>query len=201
MPPLYGWVKNNWIKSNGSEVKHKSLWFKFLGFKKKIDVTLIYVERNSDHGIIKAYLLISLNDLEINKSLIYASCVMCSDKDDNDMIECSICHNWIHFQCTKLPAYQIQIFIDTMRKFTCENCADQPEEELAIKCFDNCLFEILQLKDNIIDEKSKESERLQNEIIMIRRRCEEIENTHTKKINNYKTQTSELSAKAESHII
>ena len=125
---------------------------------------------------------------------------MYSDKDDNDMIECSACHNWIHFQCTKLPAYQIQIFIDTNRKFTCENCADQPEEELVAKCFDNCFFEILQLKDNIINEKSKQSERLQNEIIMIRRRCEEIENTHKKKINNYKTQISELSAKAESHI-
>ena len=36
---------------------------------------------------------ISLNNLEINKSLIYVSCVMCSDKDDNDMMECSICHN------------------------------------------------------------------------------------------------------------
>ena len=35
---------------------------------------------------------------------------------------------------------------------------------------------------------------------MIRRRCEEIENIDTKKINNYKTQISELSAKAESHI-
>ena len=143
---------------------------------------------------------ISSNDLEINKSLIYASCVMCSDKDDNDVIECSICHNWIHFQCTKLPAYQIQIFINTNRKLTCENCANQPEEELVAKCFDNCFFEILQLKDNRINEKSKESERLQNEIIMIRRRCEEIENTNMKKINNYKTQISELSAKAESHI-
>ena len=54
---IHGWVKNNWIKSNGSEVKHKSLWFKFLEFKKKIDVTLIHVKRNSDHGIIKADLL------------------------------------------------------------------------------------------------------------------------------------------------
>ena len=35
---------------------------------------------------------------------------------------------------------------------------------------------------------------------MIRRRCEEIENIDMKKINNYKTQISELSAKAESHI-
>ena len=152
---IYRWVKNNWIKSNGSEVKDKSLWFKFLEFKKKIDVTLIHVKRNSGHGIIKADLLarsalnsslsissqddniqstqsncqnldeISSNDLEINKSLIYASCVMCSDKEDNDVIECSIRHNWIHFQCTKLPAYQIQIFIDTNRKFICKNCANQ----------------------------------------------------------------------------
>ena len=86
---------------------------------------------------------------DITTSLIQASCAMCPEKDDNNMIQCSICHQWLHFSSTKLPAYQVKIFISTQRKFTCENCVDQPNEELQNKCFDFNILEIMESKDNI----------------------------------------------------
>ena len=46
---------------------------------------------------------------DITISLIKASCAMCSEKDDNNMIQCSVCHHWLHFSCTKLPTYEVKI--------------------------------------------------------------------------------------------
>ena len=46
---------------------------------------------------------------DITTSLIHASCAMCPEKDDNNMIQCSICHYWLLFSCTKLPVYQVKI--------------------------------------------------------------------------------------------
>ena len=49
------------------------------------------------------------NTLEENSdiitSLIQASCALCPEKDDNNMIHCSICHHWLHFSCTKLQVH------------------------------------------------------------------------------------------------
>ena len=36
-------------------------------------------------------------DSDITTSLIQASCAMCPEKDNNNMIQCSICHHWLHF--------------------------------------------------------------------------------------------------------
>ena len=119
--------------------------------------------------------------LDITTSLIQASCAMCPEKDDNNMIQCSICHHWLHFSCTKPPAYQFKIFISTQRKFTCENCVDQANKDLQTKCFDFNILEIMESKDKIINEKSLGSDRLNNEIILMKNRFEEIDNSKVKK--------------------
>ena len=105
---------------------------------------------------------------DITTSLIKASCAMCHEKDDNNMTQCSICHHWLHFSCIKLSAYQVKIFISTQRKFTSENCIDQPDEDLQTKCFDINILEIVESKDKIINEKSLGLDRLNSEIILIK---------------------------------
>ena len=114
------------------------------------------------------------------------------------MIQCSICHHWLHFSCTKLPAYQVKIFISTQRKFTCENCVDQPNEDLQTKCFDFNILEIMESKDKTINEKSLGLDRLNNEIILMKNRFEEIENSKVKKIIEYKAKIHhDMSVKIE----
>ena len=123
---------------------------------------------------------------DITISLIQASCAMCPEKDDSNMIQCSICHHWLHFSCTKLPAYQVEIFISIQRKFTCENYVDQPNEDLQTKCFDFNILEIMESKDKIINEKSLGSDRLNSKIILMKNRSEEIKNSKVKKSSSTK---------------
>ena len=56
------------------------------------------------------------------------------------MIQCCICQSWLHFACTKLPAYQILIFSKTQRKFKCENCTEEPGDNLQLKCFNSQVY-------------------------------------------------------------
>ena len=121
------------------------------------------------------------SNITTSLSLIQASCAMCPEKDDNNMIQCSICHHWLPFSDTKLPAYQVKIFISTQRKFTCENRVDQPNEDLQNKCFDFNILEIMEAKDKIINEKSLGLDRLNSEIILMKNRFEEEENSKVKK--------------------
>ena len=123
---------------------------------------------------------------DITISLIQASCAMCPEKDDSNVIQCSICHHWLHFSCTKLPAYQVEIFISTQRKFTCENYVDQPNEDLQTKCFDFNILEIMESKDKIINEKSLGSDRLNSKIILMKNRFEEIKNSKVTKSSSTK---------------
>ena len=71
------------------------------------------------------------------KSFVQATCPMCSERDNDDMIQCCTCQSWLHFACTKLPAYRILTFSKTQRKFTCENCTEEPGDNLQLKCFNS----------------------------------------------------------------
>ena len=51
------------------------------------------------------------------------SCVQITEKF---MIHCSKCQQWTHYKCTLLPAYQLYMFVNTTRKFTCEMCSNVP---------------------------------------------------------------------------
>ncbi|VDI48352.1 Hypothetical predicted protein [Mytilus galloprovincialis] len=41
-------------------------------------------------------------------------------------MECSKCYKWTHYECTKLPIYQLYTLVNTSRKYTCEVCAEVP---------------------------------------------------------------------------
>ena len=46
-----------------------------------------------------------------------------ADQNENQL-RCGECKRFVHFRCTMLPAYQIQIFINKRMKFTCCNCVN-----------------------------------------------------------------------------
>ena len=50
------------------------------------------------------------------------SCPICRDTVDKNFLQCDKCKDWIHYRCSKLPAYLIiQLSIST-RVFTCHSC-------------------------------------------------------------------------------
>ena len=53
----------------------------------------------------------------------------CADGDDEQKIKCSKCKRMVHYVCTNLPIYQLQLFFTkNYRGFICSKCVDIPEE-------------------------------------------------------------------------
>ena len=52
----------------------------------------------------------------------------CLCDDDQYKLECAECKRHVHYRCTRLPDYQIQLFLTKKyRKYVCENCIEVPE--------------------------------------------------------------------------
>lgn len=64
-------------------------------------------------------------DQNINKDLTTLACGICDIKEYMDQsIQCSNCHKWIHYKCTKYPMYALRCLAKTQRKFDCESCSN-----------------------------------------------------------------------------
>ena len=50
------------------------------------------------------------------------SCPICRDIVDKNCLQCDKCKNWIHYRCSKLPAYLIIQLSKSTRVFTCHSC-------------------------------------------------------------------------------
>ena len=48
----------------------------------------------------------------------------CAFSMSKDFLKCSNCKLPIHYECSKLPQYQLYLFVKKTRKFTCEECVD-----------------------------------------------------------------------------
>ena len=57
------------------------------------------------------------------------TCVItgCASMSKN-FLKCSECKLPVHYECSKLPSYQIFTFTNSQRKFTCENCVNLPSD-------------------------------------------------------------------------
>lgn len=63
----------------------------------------------------------------------------CSKDDDIYKLECIDCKRLVHYKCTNLPVYQLQLFLTTKyRRFRCTNCIEVPKY----------LVELMQVSDN-----------------------------------------------------
>ena len=79
----------------------------------------------------------------------------CNIEDNDDMLRCRKCKKTLHYQCSKLPAYQVSLFLSQTykKKFVCESCVEVPES-LTEKC-----------TSSISNEKQNdESDRLREEV-------------------------------------
>ena len=59
----------------------------------------------------------------------------CNIEDNDDMLTCGKYKKTLHYQCSKLPAYQVSLFLSQKykKKFLCESCVEVPES-LTEKC-------------------------------------------------------------------
>ena len=47
----------------------------------------------------------------------------CTDDEEEDRLQCRLCKRTVHYECTQLPLYQLQIFVTTYNdQYTCPNC-------------------------------------------------------------------------------
>ena len=56
------------------------------------------------------------------------SCKIYNNEDHDNMIECSGCKKWIHYECTDLPPSMICSLTKGRRKYSCQNCVDNDEK-------------------------------------------------------------------------
>ena len=59
----------------------------------------------------------------------------CTDDQDKDFLKCVKCARQVHFRCTRLPAYQIQLFANSKTKhyqFQCEKCVTVEQKLLEL---------------------------------------------------------------------
>ena len=62
---------------------------------------------------------------EITKSCTSEECIT---DEDQYKLECAICLRHVHYRCTQLPVFQIQLFLTKKyRKFMCGNCVQVPD--------------------------------------------------------------------------
>lgn len=63
-----------------------------------------------------------LNTEKRNSSM--CTCEACGKECKENVIQCSKCSEWVHFECSMLPAYQLLIFIHMKKtKYFCAKCA------------------------------------------------------------------------------
>ena len=68
-----------------------------------------------------------LIDETIAKTINESCCPLCNGNFGGLVIQCVSCKKWCHFKCTKLPSYQLYLFDNTSRNFTCEICVSVPD--------------------------------------------------------------------------
>ena len=107
------------------------------------------------------------NDAESNQASV-SQCTPINCKYDSDKykLECAECKRLVHYGCTSLPTYQLQLFLaKCYGKFICCKCVEIPSYLHAIslnqdKCEQNKLCEELRKQADQLHKNKKELTRL-----------------------------------------
>ena len=85
-------------------------------------------ERLSAETISKTVESVSSSDV-----LLICTSTQCTKDNDDDSLSCADCQRSVHYRCTMLPAYQIQV-IKSMKEYQyfCQNCVDVPKDLLEL---------------------------------------------------------------------
>lgn len=68
---------------------------------------------------------ISTSDESVNTSSLRCSITKCYNVNEENTLQCLNCHRYVHYKCTQLPPYQVQMFVNKNKRlttFTCYNC-------------------------------------------------------------------------------
>ena len=101
------------------------------------------------------------NDAAKEKELNPCTANGCAMKSNDLMLKCTECKHFTHFECTKLPAYQLFLYKTSKRRFICESCAGPVPDEFLERA--NQVNNFLNLKELIkslqesLTAKSEES--------------------------------------------
>ena len=78
-------------------------------------------------------------DNSVNESTtLVCTASNCNKEADEFMIECNRCKYAIHFACTRLPAYQLSMFMTKgYKRYICESCYGQVDQYYTDNCCDD----------------------------------------------------------------
>lgn len=132
------WKKNGWKKSNGKNVLNKDKWVELYSAKKLFtNVKWTHVSGHTGiWGNEQADALAQEAHQTANGSANHETrlncqlCPVCDLRAAVGVIQCHDCDSWIHYECSRLPEYQLSKYKNTQRKFSCENCVEVAEEFL-----------------------------------------------------------------------
>ena len=95
------------------------------------------------------------NELQMTKEKARRGCRKddCEDDDDTNLLSCSECNRAIHYRCTNLPLYQLEVFLTKNRKYSCVSCVQiRPEFKKQMAGYDlNQSFEVEELTQALKD--------------------------------------------------
>ena len=132
-----------------------------------------------------------------NTSTLICTMDKCVDDQDIDVLKCCKCERSVHYRCTRLPAYQIQLFKSTKRKkyqYQCQNCVQVPQE----------LLDLIPNKERSHPslKTERELERLQQDVKNsedIIKKQKENENHFLKLIEDQQKELTDLKGKLQSN--
>ena len=174
---VHKWRQNNWIlMTEKTEAKHRDLWEKYIQLQEEFQFEVVHVKRDSEDGNKASDRLANeavavtsgkrtvkkttkkqeldkatkRKEIEIDQNL----CIICKEEAEA-AIQCSVCEGWVHYQCSKLPCYQLTVLDRTTRAYTCEKCTEADEDVLEI------------LESSQIEQIEKKPTEAQGELIEI----------------------------------
>lgn len=63
--------------------------------------------------------------LNTTRETTICSLTECTEDCDENILTCVSCKRFVHFKCTNLPLYQLQLILNTKSKrYTCQNCVE-----------------------------------------------------------------------------
>ena len=89
----------------------------------------------------------------------------CTSDKDEDRLQCRKCKRYVHYECTQLPLYQLQIFVTTYNEqYTCQNCVriTRSLSNKVGKTTHHMMQRELEHKDSVIEKLTKELNKLNN---------------------------------------
>lgn len=134
------------------------------------------------------------------KTLSKDLCLMCDENCNDSLITCCLCKGKVHYMCSLLPGYFLNIIVKGRLGYNCYNCSKDEGQFKDFNIIDKLCYKNEALNGNVntlnstIDDLKKRGVEavIENSDLMLR--LEQKENSCTRKINTMKAEIASLSA-------